>query len=151
MDERALWDLWYSHCTALIFAKQQLLEERMGLQIIEGFDLLPLPQQLALMRALEDVERDFANAETTTVWQKIGFPDLVGPTVIESNELPSSIAWLLSKLREHNIVVEFAGDVDLREQYCYLVEDLLHATIQNSTLAPTRHYFTYPPPCSGMP
>jgi hypothetical protein len=117
---------------SLIEANRDQLREQYGMQF-DNLDSSKLSSE-AKNEWLEDVlefERQFENAKTITVRERIGNPTIRPVEEIPQSELEETVNELLELLYENTIAVGFAGEWDDLAAYRYLTEELLDSEIDD--------------------
>lgn len=110
---------------SLIEAKQQQLRDEFGMQFDHMDSRLSLEGQNEWLDYLLDFERQFENAATITVRERIGNPVIQPLAEIPLYALEEAVDQLLDLLGEHGVAVEFMGDWDDLAAYRYITEELL--------------------------
>lgn len=117
---------------SLIDAKREELREQYGMQI-DNLDSSPLSPEAKneWLDSVIEFERQFENAQTITVRERIGNPTIRPVEEIPPDELEEVVDHLLELLYENAIAVDFAGEWDDLSAYRYLTEELLDSEIDD--------------------
>lgn len=117
---------------SLMETNRDLLREQYGMQL-DNLDSSSLSPE-AKNEWLEDVlefERQFENAETITVRERIGNPTIRPIDELPQSEMEETVDGLLELLYENAISVDFLGEWDDLSAYRYLTEELLDSEIDD--------------------
>lgn len=116
---------------SLIQAKREQLRDEFGMQFDHMDSRLSLEGQNEWLDYLLDFERQFENAATITVRERIGNPAIQPLAEIPLCALEEAVNQLLDLLGEHGIAVEFMGHWDDLAAYRYITEELLDEEIDD--------------------
>jgi hypothetical protein len=117
---------------SLIEVNRDQLREQYGMQL-DNLDSSRLSPE-AKNEWLEDVlefERQFENAKTITIRERIGNPIVRPIEEVPIYEMEEVVDNLLELLYENAIVVDFLGEWDELSAYRYLTEELLDSEIDD--------------------
>ena len=123
--------------------KKQELREKYGMQDEWARADLSPEFEAQFLTYVEEFERQFEQAEEMPVRQYIGFPSLRPLTDIPPVELEGALDELLNLLASHGIIVEFLYEVEDREAYRFITEDLLDELIEDIRIPGLRTHFIY--------
>jgi hypothetical protein len=126
MNDKDLDEIRQRMQESLIEANRDRLREQYGMQF-DNLDSSRLSPE-AKNEWLEDVlefERQFENAKTITVRERIGNPVVRPIEEIPPHELEEAIDDLLELLYENAIVVDFLGEWEDQSVYRFITEELL--------------------------
>jgi hypothetical protein len=93
-----------------------------------------------------DFERQFEQAKSITVRERIGNPPIQPLRDLPLYALGEAVTALLELLAAHGIAVDFLGDVDDLEAYRYLTEELLDEEMDDIRIEGMMTHFTYSTP-----
>lgn len=110
---------------SLIESQQEQLREQYGMQFQYMSDELSPESKIEWQDYLLEFERQFENAQTITVRERIGNPALPPLAEIPAAALEETINNLLDLLAEHSIVIDFLGEWDDQMAYRFITEELL--------------------------
>jgi hypothetical protein len=110
---------------SLVQAKKEQLREQYGMQSDFTDSQLSLEGQNEWLDYLLEFERQFEEAKSITVRERIGNPPIQPIEEIPLYALEEAVNHLLDLLAEHGIVVDFLGEWDDLAAYRYLSEELL--------------------------
>ncbi len=116
---------------SLIRAKQEKLRDEYGMQAHFAAPGLPPEVEIEWLDSVLEFERQFKNAQTITVRERIGNPPLRPLEEIPLYELEQAVTDLLELLAENGVGVDFLGDFDDIAAYRYLTEELLDEEIDD--------------------
>ncbi len=92
---------------------------------------------------ITEFERQFENAAEISVRERIGNPAIRPLFDISDAELEDALDQLLELLYANNIVVDFINEVDDREAYRFLTEELLNEMMDDIRIPDMYSHFTY--------
>ena len=92
---------------------------------------------------ITEFERQFENAMEISVRERIGNPVIRPLSEIPDNELDFELDQLLEMLHANNIVVDFINEVDDREAYRFITEELLEETMDDIRIPGMYSHFIY--------
>jgi hypothetical protein len=110
---------------SLAESKRQQLRDEFGMQMDYTSPTLSPEAENEWLDYILEFERQFENAQTITVRERIGNPTLRPVTEIPANALEEALEELLELLFEHGIVVDFMGKWDDVAAYRFITEELL--------------------------
>ncbi|MBN1454003.1 MAG: hypothetical protein JW963_23510 [Anaerolineales bacterium] len=92
---------------------------------------------------ITEFERQFENATEISVRERIGNPIIRLSSDIPDAELETELDQLLELLYTNNIVVDFINEVDNREAYRFITEELLDETVDDIRIPEMYSHFIY--------
>ena len=124
-------------------AKKEKLRDQYGMEF-EYTDsrLSPEAENEWLDHVLE-FERQFEQAKTTTVRERIGNPPIQPLSELPLYAVDEAVTALLELLAAHGIAVDFLGEVDALESYRFLTEELLDEEMDDIHVEGMVMHFTY--------
>jgi hypothetical protein len=124
--------------------KKEDLRKRYGMQLEGHSDELSLREESEWLDYIAEFERQFENATEISVRERIGNP-LIRPLsdISDDDELENELDQLLELLYANNIVVDFINDVDDREAYRFITEELLDEMMDDIRIPDMYSHFTY--------
>ena len=91
----------------------------------------------------EDFDRQLEEASSTTVRTRIGNPKLCMANDIPDSEIEAELDKLLELLYANNVIVEFIHDVEARQAYIFITEELLDETMDDIRIPDMYSHFIY--------
>lgn len=124
--------------------KKEDLRKRYGMQLEGHSDELSPREESEWLDYIAEFERQFENATEISVRERIGNP-LIRPLsdISDDDELENELDQLLELLYANNIVVDFINDVDDREAYRFITEELLDEMMDDIRIPDMYSHFTY--------
>ena len=92
---------------------------------------------------ITEFERQFENATEISVRERIGNPKIRSLVDIPDAELETELDQLFELLYTNNIVVDFINEVDDREAYRFITEELLDEMMDDIRIPEMYSHFTY--------
>ena len=92
---------------------------------------------------ITEFERQFENATEVSVRERIGNPKIRPLADIPEAELEAELDQLFELLYANNIVVDFINEVDDREAYRFITEELLDEMMDDIRIPEMYSHFTY--------
>jgi hypothetical protein len=123
--------------------KKEDLRKRYGMQLEGHTEDLSPQDESEWLDYITEFERQFENAAEITVRERIGNPAVRPVSDISDAELEAELDRLLELLYEHNIVVDFINEVDDREVYRFIIEELLDEMMDDIRIPEMYSHFTY--------
>jgi hypothetical protein len=123
--------------------KKEDLRKRYGMQLEGHTEDLSPQDESEWLDYITEFERQFENAAEITVRERIGNPAIRPVSDISDAELEAELDRLLELLYEHNIVVDFINEVDDREVYRFIIEELLDEMMDDIRIPEMYSHFTY--------
>lgn len=124
--------------------KREELTERYGAVFSpERAPSLPPEVEAEYLNHVEEFERQYENAATTTLRAFVGNPITPPVDDIADGELDAELNQLFGILTRNDVVVHFLQQPDDRETYRFLTEDLLNEEIVDIRIPGMRHCFVY--------
>lgn len=115
---------------ALIESKRKTLKDEYGALFSRDSGRLPPDMELAWLDYMLEMERGLEESRPITVREHIGEPALVDESELDDHAVSAALDALWVKLAEHEIAVDFMGDVTDREMYRLLSGPLLDETFE---------------------
>jgi len=91
----------------------------------------------------EDLDRQLEEAPKTTVRKKIGNPPIRLSDDVPDSEIEEELNKLVELLYENLIVIDFIHDIDDREAYLFITEELLDETMDDIRIPDMYSHFIY--------
>lgn len=123
--------------------KKEDLRRRYGMQLEGHTEDLSPQDESEWLDYITEFERQFENAAEITVRERIGNPAIRPLFDISDAELETELDRLLELLYENNIVVDFINEVDDREAYRFISEELLNELMDDIRIPEMYSHFTY--------
>jgi hypothetical protein len=92
---------------------------------------------------IEQFEKAHTNAQETTVHEFIGKPDFLKVETIPGEKIHAELKRVLKILAENNIVIDTICEVEERELYRFITEELMLAEIEDIRISGMQHHFIY--------
>jgi hypothetical protein len=124
--------------------KKQELSERYGAVFpqVDRSDL-PVDVETDWLDHVEEFESQYEDASVMTVREFVGYPATPPLEDIPKDEFESELNQLFGILIRNDVTVHFPEDVDDREIYRFLSEDLLEEEMVDIRVPGMRHCFIY--------
>jgi hypothetical protein len=123
--------------------KKEDLRKRYGMQLEGHTEDLSPQDESEWLDYITEFERQFENAAEISVRKRIGNPAIRPLFDISDAELETELDRLLELLYENNIVVDFINEVDDREVYRFISEELLDEMMDDIRIPEMYSHFTY--------
>ncbi len=123
--------------------KKEELRKRYGMQLEGHTEDLSPQDESEWLDYITEFERQFENAAEISVRERIGNPAIRPLRDISDAELETELDRLLELLYENNIVVDFINEVDDREVYRFISEELLDELMDDIRIPEMYSHFTY--------
>ena len=91
----------------------------------------------------EDFDRQLEEAQPITIRERIGNPQIRPASEIPDSELEEELDQLIELLYANNIVIEFIHDIEDREAYVFITEELLNETMDDIHIPDMYSHFIY--------
>jgi hypothetical protein len=91
----------------------------------------------------EDFDRQLEEAPPVTVRKRIGNPQLRPADDIPDSEMEEDLDKLIELLYANNIVIDFLHDIEDREAYLFITEELLDETMDDIRIPEMYSHFIY--------
>lgn len=131
---------------ALSQAKKEKLRDEYGMEF-EYVDSQLSPEiENEWLDYILEFERQFEQAELTTVRERIGNPALQPLSDLPLDQVDEAVEALLELLAAYGIAIDFLGDVTDAEVYRYLTEELLDEEMDDIRIEGMTTHFTYATP-----
>lgn len=115
---------------ALIQAKIESFKEQYEVGQGEKKEKDPAEEDAYWIDYFERFDRYLHFSEMSTVWERIGRPDIIPADRVEAADVPKLLEALLERLWEHNISIDFLGTWTPTAAYRYLVDELMYEEIK---------------------
>jgi hypothetical protein len=92
---------------------------------------------------IDQFEQQFNKAQKITVWEYLGRPTYRKAIDIESEKISDELQRLMDYMNEHNIVLDTLCQVDEKELYRFITEELFFHEIDNIHIWGMMSCFTY--------
>ncbi|HQU35584.1 MAG TPA: hypothetical protein PLR65_03250 [Anaerolineales bacterium] len=122
--------------------KKDELRENYGMQM-ENADGLSPQAEGEWLDYIAEFERQFENARRISVRERIGNPAIKSLTEIPESELETELDQLLELLAENNIAIDFIHEIDDRDAYRFITEELLDETTDDIRIPGMISHFIY--------
>ncbi len=122
------------------------LELEKGAKFIEDPDMPALPPEIEneFLDYVEHFEKINENSPKISVYEKIGRPSFKALTELNEDEIARELDRLLEILNENNILIDSIHEVDDREMYRFLTEDIFkHEIYEMKKLEGIMTHFIY--------
>jgi len=90
-----------------------------------------------------DFDRQLEEAPAITVRMRIGNPAIRPANEIPDSEMESELDKLIELLYDNNIVIDFIHDIEDREAYLFITEELLNETMDDIRVPNMYSHFIY--------
>jgi hypothetical protein len=131
---------------ALSQAKRDTLHDKYGMEFEYTDSRLPPDVENEWLDQVLEFERQFEQARSITVRERIGDPPLQPLNDLPLYAVGEAVTTLLDLLADHGIAVDFLGDVDDIEAYRYLTEELLDEEMDDIRIDGMVLHFTHSTP-----
>jgi hypothetical protein len=91
----------------------------------------------------EDFDRQLDGAPRVTIRQRIGNPKLRPADEIPDSEIGTELEQLVELLYANNVVIDFINDIEEREAYLFITEELLNETMDDVRIPDMYSHFIY--------
>jgi hypothetical protein len=125
-----------------IESKKKELEKKYGTQFCQFSDISPELESEWLSQ-IEQFEEQYSNNEKTTVWEYIEKPSYKKINEIESEDLEEELTKLMDYMNNHGIALDILCDVEDKEIYRFITEELFFHKIDNVHIEGMMNCFTY--------
>lgn len=144
-------DEWFNEMQRRILeslneSKREVLRDEFGMIADYRSDNLPPEIESDFLDYVLEFERQFENAKSITVRERIGDPPILPLDEILVEELQQAIDSLLDLLETKGIFVDFLGEVEVNDVYRYLTGELLDEEIDDINIPGTSMCFTFATP-----
>jgi hypothetical protein len=123
--------------------KKDELREQYGAQFGEGKEKLPPEVEGEWLDNIAEFERQFENAKTITVRERIGNPAVRPLAEIPESELETEVDNLFELLFQNNVTIDFIHEQDDREVYRFITEELLDKEMDDVSIPGMISHFIY--------
>lgn len=122
--------------------KKDELRENYGMQM-ENADGLSPQAEGEWLDYITEFERQFENARRISIRERIGNPVIKSLTEIPESELETELDNLLELLAENNIAIDFLHEIEDRDAYRFLTEELLNEMTDDIHIPGMISHFIY--------
>ncbi len=122
--------------------KKDELRENYRMQM-ENADGLSPQAEGEWLDYITEFERQFENARRISIRERIGDPFIKPLTEIPESELETELDNLLELLAENNIAIDFLHEIEDRDAYRFLTEELLDETTDDIHIPGMISHFIY--------
>lgn len=122
--------------------KKDELRENYGMQM-ENADGLSPQAEGEWLDYITEFERQFENVRRISIRERIGNPVIKPLTEIPEPELETELDHLLELLAENNIAIDFLHEIEDRDAYRFLTEELLNETTDDIHIPGMISHFIY--------
>ncbi|MFO7878642.1 MAG: hypothetical protein R6V52_01210 [Bacteroidales bacterium] len=122
--------------------KRQELEKKYGAKF-GGSSELPPDVESEWLNYIETFEEQFENAKQVTVYKKLGEPSFKAESELSDKELSSELERLYKIMADGFISLDVLSEVDDREIYRFITEELFQEEIDDMDLPGFRSCFIY--------
>lgn len=123
--------------------KKDDLREQYGMQMEGHADGLSPQAEGEWLDYIAEFERQFENAQQISVRERIGNPSIKPLTEIPESELETELDHLLKLLHQNNIAIDFLHEIEDREAYRFITEELLDAMTDDIHIPGMISHFIY--------
>jgi hypothetical protein len=123
--------------------KKEDLRQQFGMEFEGHSEKLSPQEESEWLDYITEFERQFENATEISVRERIGNPKIRPLADIPEAELETELDQLLELLHANNIVVDFINEVDDREAYRFITEELLDEMMDDIRIPDMYSHFTY--------
>lgn len=127
-------------------AKKDKLHTEYGMAFEHTESKLSPEEESAWLDHIDEFERQFEQAKTITVRERIGNPPIQPLMDLPLYAVSEVVSSLLELLAVHGIAVDFLGEVDDLEAYRYLTEELLDYEMDDIRIEGMVTHFTHSTP-----
>jgi hypothetical protein len=127
-------------------ARKDKLREEYGMEFYYMDSDLPPEAKNEWLDYLLEFERQFEQAKSITVRERIGNPPIRPLSELPLSAVEEAVTALLELLADHDIAVDFLGEVDDLEAYRYITEELLDQEMDDIRVKGMITHFTYSTP-----
>jgi len=116
-----------------------------GMDFSKSFTSPELPPEIEgqFLNHIQQWEDQYAQRKMITVHSLLGEPSFIPVSKIPDDEIEGMLDDAKILLGEHNIVVDTLCEVDVRELYRFITEELLVLEIADIRIEGMMHHFTY--------
>lgn len=122
--------------------KKKELKEKYGAHFNEESNISP-ELESEWLNHIEKFEQQFNNAETITVWERLGEPGFKKIDELNPEEISNELQRLYVLMNENNICLDTLCDVDETELYRFITEELFVYEIDNIRIEGMNTCFIY--------
>jgi hypothetical protein len=122
--------------------KKKQMEEEFGAQFSPDSNLPP-EMEMEWLNNVEQFERQFNTAQKVSVWEFIGKPHFKKPGEIDPNNLSGELQRLTDCMDEHDVNLDTLCEVDDKELYRFITEELFIYEMDNIKIKGWKSCFIY--------
>ncbi len=124
--------------------KKEELNEKYGMNLESYHSKLSPNEEGEWLNHIEEFERQFESAERILIRELIGNPTITPLYQIATEDVEDMLIALLDLLASHNIAVDFIfDDIDEKEAYRFITEELLDEETDDIRIVGMVHHFIY--------
>lgn len=123
--------------------KKKELTEKFGAHFGGNGEELPPEIEGAWLNYVEEFEKQHANAQRTTVWEYMGKPSYKTLDKIKAEEVSPGLHRLFELLQKHNIALDVLCEVEDRELYRFVTEELFQHEMDDIGIPGMTCHFIY--------
>jgi hypothetical protein len=123
--------------------KKMELAAKYGAHFGEGDSKAPPKIEEQFLNYVEEFERQFQQAQRTTVRAFVGNPSFKPLTDIPLERLKDELDQVLEFLASCNVVIDFLCEVPVEEKYRFVTEELLDVETDDIRIEGMNHHFIY--------
>ena len=124
-------------------AKRNELTDRYGMNFSPTPNDLPADLEAEFLASVEEFERRWEEASTTTVRAFLGNPDILHPADVPARGIPDELARITEIMNRRNVHLDFICPVPDAEAYRFIVEELLDHEMEDIPIEGMIHGFIY--------
>lgn len=122
--------------------KKEALKQKYGAAFMGGENTPPHIES-EWLNYIEKYEEQFNKNEITTVWKFIGKPSYPKISEIPPESTTIELDRLLQVMAEHNVYLDISSEVEDKELYRFLTEELFQEEMDNIRIPGMSHNFIY--------
>jgi len=122
--------------------KKKELEEKYGARFNQESNISPELEK-EWLNSIEQFEQQFSNSKTIKLWQYIGEPTFKKFHDLKPEEISVELQRLMDIMNDHNICLDTLCDVDKKELYRFITEELFVYKINNVRIERMNTCFIY--------
>ncbi|MFW6276037.1 MAG: hypothetical protein ACOC2M_05340 [bacterium] len=122
--------------------KKKELEEKYGAHFSE-FNELPPEMENQWLNSIDEFEKQYDNAERTTVWEYMNRPSYKTKDELKPHEISKELERLFELMGENNITLDTLCEVEDAELYRFITEELFQHEMDDIRIPGMMSCFTY--------
>ncbi|MGM0609071.1 MAG: hypothetical protein ACQESP_11735 [Candidatus Muiribacteriota bacterium] len=122
--------------------KKKELEEKYGARFNQESNISPELEN-EWLNSIEQFEQQFSNSKTIKLWQYIGEPTFKKFHDLKPEEISIELQRLMDIMNDHNICLDTLCDVDKKELYRFITEELFVYEMNNVRIEGMNTCFIY--------